>query len=109
MQRAALAAALEQGINPGFAAGAASPNSQLNPADPGSDATASEPPTAVKVDPGDGGFIPGDPGSVPPMPRTKPPRIFYATRTHSQVSSRPMVPSTAAGPRTGTCPHSLAP
>ena len=92
MQRAALAAALEQGINPGFAAGSPSPDSQLKPAGPGSEPTASDPSTAVKVDPGDGGFIPGDQGSVPPMPRTKPPRIFYATRTHSQVSRHKVSP-----------------
>lgn len=39
--------------------------------------------------PGEGGFIPSDHPDAPlepKMPRMKPPKIFYATRTHSQIA-----------------------
>ncbi|GAB4818658.1 hypothetical protein N2152v2_005704 [Parachlorella kessleri] len=42
----------------------------------------------TRDDVGDGGFMPDQPGGAdgPAQPRKKPPKIYYATRTHSQIA-----------------------
>jgi hypothetical protein len=105
---AAAAAAVAAAATPCAAAGAArSPNSALERSG-GSGATApgsgDAPAHPVPVAPaaplaapvpvpllGDGGFIPGAPSPAPgapgaEQPRARAPRIYYATRTHSQIA-----------------------
>jgi hypothetical protein len=82
--RAAVAAAMAAGAFLGT--DDASTDSLENKATQPLHQAASGPAGAAAPSPGDGGFLPGEPSQGPPgQPRT-PPKVYYCTRTHSQIA-----------------------